>query len=127
MSALPLGAFIQHESSNTNHVAGVDKAVHRDSITPQAPSAFELDQVQWGKPLKGVPLHEESTPPTPGELESSRSASPHAAHAVDAIMQSMTNPPRNKWRLLSANAMFLLMGMNDAAVGGRTPSGWGKG
>ena len=114
MSAQAFGAFVQHESDKTPTPA--TKVIHRDSITSGSPSTIELDQIEWGKRLNG-PTHENEDPiPSPRDLEASQPPTPKRSQAVDALLQSVTNPPRNKWRLASAIVMFLLMGMNDAAV-----------
>ncbi len=115
MPAHSFGAFIQHESETAP--TSLAKTVHRDTITPAPPSVIELDQIQWGKPLQG-PVNEDEVAvhSVSRDLEASQPSTPKGSKAVDALLQSVTNPPRNKWRVASATVMFMLMGMNDAAV-----------
>jgi hypothetical protein len=117
MSAQAFGAFIQHESSDSLPTAFA-KVLHRDAITQSSPPALELEQLEWGKRLDGPhPIEADvSIPPTPRELEASQPPTPKHGQAIDALMQSATTPYKNRWRLASATVMFLLMGMNDAAV-----------
>lgn len=100
--------------------------VHRDHITAPYPTEHELDELEWGRRLNG-PQKElpepisQSLPQTPGELEQSVPPTPKRAPAVDAIIQSASNPPRNRWRLAAAGLMFFLLGLNDAATGALIP------
>lgn len=123
MSSHSFGAFIEYESTRTETIENLARVVHRDEITSIKPSAMELDDLQWGKRLNGPQQYnqfaaesEEQTEPTPRELEQSRPSSPKEDKAVDAIVQSATNPPKNRWRLASTGLMFMLMGMNDSVV-----------
>jgi fucose permease len=124
MSAQAFGAFIVHESSLSPVISGPAAVVHRDSITAVTPTEHELDDLQWGKRLNGPNTEHKassSVPPTPNELERSQPPSPKQDHAVDALVQSFSNPPRNRWRIAAASLFFFLMGVNDAATGALIP------
>jgi hypothetical protein len=123
MSSHSFGAFIQHESLAGNKVVRPAQVLQRDEITSIPPSAVELDELRWGERLNGpkdqvsdAPVSEDLTLPTPRELEQSLPPTPKQNRAVDALVQSATNPPRNRWRLASTGVMFLLIGINDAVV-----------
>lgn len=123
MSSRSFGAFIQHESLMGDNVAGPAQVLHRDEITSISPLAVELDELRWGERLNGpkaqrpfAPEAEDSSLQTPRELEQSLPSPPRQSKAVGAIVQSATNPPRNRWRLASTGVMFLLIGINDAVV-----------
>ncbi|KAJ9610110.1 hypothetical protein H2204_015464 [Knufia peltigerae] len=128
-ATIPFGAFISHESDSSASIRGPDPVFHRDNITKSSPTDDDLSRLQWGQRLNGpeknrpgtVSPIEQSIPPTPGDLEQSRPATPAGAQAVGAIVQSFSNPPRNRWRVASATVFFLMMGMNDAATGALIP------
>ncbi|KAI4288691.1 MAG: hypothetical protein L6R35_002042 [Caloplaca aegaea] len=67
------------------------------------------------------------TPITPNELESSRPASPRNGEgggeeeAAQAARQTLSNPPTNRWRFLSACLMCFANGLNDSAPGALIP------
>ncbi len=128
MSTLSFGAFVQHEISPAGRVVGPAPVLHRDEIISKLPSEIELDELRWGQRLNGPkkqdpgPLgHDNATTLTPRELEQSLPSSPKHDKAVDAIVQSASNPPRNRWRLASTALMFLLIGVNDAVTGALIP------
>ncbi|RMZ76948.1 hypothetical protein DV737_g4619, partial [Chaetothyriales sp. CBS 132003] len=116
------GAFIEHESDGplpSPYPLTLPKAIHNASIPP---SPLELDQLRWGERLRGPPVENDvSTLVSPAELEASQPTTPTRSHVVDALVYSLTNPPRNKWRVGSSTVTFLLMGMNDAATGALIP------
>ncbi|KAL8646817.1 MAG: hypothetical protein Q9210_005915, partial [Variospora velana] len=62
------------------------------------------------------------TPITPNELESSRPTSPRngGVEAAQAL-QTLSNPPMNRWRFLSACLMCFANGLNDSAPGALIP------
>ena len=129
MSIQAFGAFITHESGPDPSVSGPAPVVYRDTITAITPSEHELNELRWGKrlngPRKGSSRDQSPTgrsvPLTPDELERSQPPTPKRDQVVDAIIQSVSNPPRNRWRLAAASVMFFLMGMNDAALGALIP------
>ncbi|KAL8661246.1 MAG: hypothetical protein Q9202_005792 [Teloschistes flavicans] len=95
-----------------------------DQIRHHPPSVNELDELTFGNRYNGpsVPLTPSGaqTPITPNELELSRPPSPIMDEAVE-IMQTLSNPPMNKWRLLSACMMCFGNGLNDSAPGALIP------
>ena len=101
----------------------LDKTSPRVDTAVVPPSSHELDDLKWGRRLNG-PRSDDTvdlastrpTSPTPRELEQSQPTTPHPDHAVDALVQSANNPPRNKWRLMSSGVFFLLLGLQDAVV-----------
>ncbi|KAJ9613215.1 hypothetical protein H2200_003157 [Cladophialophora chaetospira] len=129
MSIQAFGAFITHESSPLPTLAGPEPVVHKDSITTITPTEYELDELKWGRRLNGPRQGSSRDPspagrpvlPTPDELERSQPPTPKRDQAVDAIVHSFSNPPRNQWRLAASCVMFLLMGLNDAATGALIP------
>lgn len=114
-------ALINIESRIHEPAAALQKDYH---ALPDLPTAFELDEIS--KTSRGNALSLQATPggsQTPRslhELEMSRPPSPEDHDAAD-IKQTWTNPPINKWRLLSACLMNLGNGMNDAAPGALIP------
>ena len=123
MSSHSFGAFIQHESATSEGSISPRPVLHHDEITAKKPSEVELDELRWGERLNGpqkqgpgVSGLEDAIIPTPRELEQSLPSSPKGNLVVDALVQSATNPPRNRWRLASTGLMFVLMGINDAVV-----------
>ena len=129
MSIKAFGAFITHESAASPNLSAPAPVVHRDTIPTVTPQEHELDELQWGqkhngpeKTTHGDPsLFDRSIPLTPNELERSQPPTPKMDQTIDAIVLSVSNPPRNRWRLAAANVMFFLMGLNDAATGALIP------
>jgi hypothetical protein len=131
MTSHSFGAFIEVESS-TGNGKGVEHAI---PIAPQkalprvyhsmphTPNDTELDNIQWGKRLNGPSESGTSTPTgyqtprAPFDIES-RPQSP--VHGVDA-MQSFSNPPKNRFRLLAVCLMNFGNGLNDSAPGALIP------
>ena len=131
MSSHTFGAFIEHNSVSSKDVAGPANVLHRDEVVPKKPSVVELDELKWGQQLNGpgeqqiiASSLENAVNPTPKALEESRPSSPAQDNAANAIVQSATNPPRNRWRLASTGLMFLLIGINDAVVCEALQSWW---
>ena len=122
--AQALGASVQFENTKADPVARLDKALTRVDTAVVPPSSHELDDLKWGRCLNG-PRSDDTVDiatgtavsQTPRELEQSQPTTPHPDHAVDALVQSATNPARNKWRLASSGIFFLLLGLQDAVVG----------
>ena len=125
--AHPYGALISVESDSP--IAGPPAALNKDPHgLPDLPTAFELDELRTGsqKPLKYTSLPQTlsrpqtpTSPATPHDVESSRPPTPDI-EAIDAV-QTLTSPPINKWRVLSACAMCFGNGLNDAAPGALIP------
>lgn len=91
-------------------------AVHqKDSHTSKSPAkAYELDELTFdnrhGGPSR-TPNTKTQTPTTPNELEMSRPPSPRNEETAD-IVQTLSDPPMNKYRLLSACLMCFGNGLN---------------
>ena len=122
MKSHGFGAFVQHESHLSKGAMQPASLLHREEAITTKPSDIELDDIQWGERLNGPAQQDSSsgpetmTIPTPRELEHSRPSSPKQDNAVDAMVQSATYPPKNKWRLASLGLMFFIMGAQDAVV-----------
>ncbi|KAL9596750.1 MAG: hypothetical protein Q9219_005575 [cf. Caloplaca sp. 3 TL-2023] len=88
------------------------------------PDALELDEITPGHgstwPSKPPSADGAQTPVTPNELEMSRPPSPKTKDAVEAL-QTLSNPPMNKWRFASACGMCFANGLNDSAPGALIP------
>ncbi|MCJ1455150.1 hypothetical protein MMC28_005504 [Mycoblastus sanguinarius] len=122
MASHSFGAFINiDEDSNITDPPPVLK---KDPHTlPDLPTAYELDELirpirNNGPSIPPTPSGAQ-TPRTPDELES-RPPSPDYGDAVE-VVQTWTNPPVNKWRVLSACLMNFGNGLNDAAPGALIP------
>ena len=124
MQSHVLGSCIDFDDSYSQVTKGAGKAVFKDGTSAtQPPTSIELDTLEWGKKLNGphgigrVPENSISKQ----DIESSVPSTPIASHGTEAIVQSLTNPPRNRWRLAAAAITFLMMGMNDSATGALIP------
>ncbi|KAL8702851.1 MAG: hypothetical protein Q9201_003992 [Fulgogasparrea decipioides] len=121
-SSAPLNALFAIENSQ---VTDLPAAVKKDAqVRHHPPSIYELDELTFGNRYNGpsgppTPSGAQ-TPITPNELEMSRPPSPRIEDAVEAL-QTLSNPPMNKWRLLSACTMCLGNGLNDSAPGALIP------
>ncbi|KAI4206864.1 MAG: hypothetical protein LQ348_000799 [Seirophora lacunosa] len=138
MASSTLGAFLTFQSNP--QITDPPRAVTKHA-QPQhpPPSAQELDDLSPGH---AQPHHHDhqtpsaeptapngggaQTPVTPNDLESSRPASPRngarggGEEAVEA-RQTLSNPPMNRWRFLSACLMCFANGLNDSAPGALIP------
>jgi len=119
MASHSYGHFISIENSFpiTDPPPVLKKHAH---ALPDLPTAFELDELS-----RSTDRHGPSLPPTPSgaqtptDLEMSRPPSP--IHESVEVMQTLTNPPINKYRLFSACLMNFGNGLNDAAPGALIP------
>ncbi|KAL8967577.1 MAG: hypothetical protein Q9183_002854 [Haloplaca sp. 2 TL-2023] len=125
-SSAPLDAFLVIESAPP--VISPPAAVKKDTQSRHiGPSILELDELTFGSRYNGpsqptTPSGAQTpiTPVTPNELEMSRPPSPRTDDAVE-VMQTLSNPPMNRWRLLSACMMCFGNGLNDSAPGALIP------
>ena len=122
MASHPFGALIDiDESAQIRDPPPVlQKEPHG---LPDLPTAYELDELRKATHSNGpcIPTTPGTqTPRTPNDLEMSTAPSPEYTDAVD-VMQTWTNPPINKWRVLSACMMNFGNGLNDAAPGALIP------
>jgi hypothetical protein len=111
MSSHAFGAFfeIAEPSKKINDLPPVHPKA-------EAPTAIELDELTWGARYSGPPTAFDGAetpikPTVPNDLEMSRPASPRAE--VELI-QSWSNPPMNRWRVLCACLIYVGNGMNDS-------------
>jgi hypothetical protein len=130
MTSHTFGAFIDIEPSSDN------REEHTIPIVPQkavprsyhsVPDPIELDNLEWGKKLNGpstpgsVPASGYQTPQTT-DLEMSRPPSPTNEELGGvAAMQSFSNPPMNRFRMLSVCLMNFGNGLSDSAPGALIP------
>jgi hypothetical protein len=130
MTSHTFGAFIDIELSSDN------REEHTIPIVPQkavprsyhsVPDPIELDNLEWGKKLNGpstpgsVPASGYQTPQTT-DLEMSRPPSPTNEELGGvAAMQSFSNPPMNRFRMLSVCLMNFGNGLSDSAPGALIP------
>ena len=116
MSSHRTGAFISFADSST--ITGPPAAFQKAPRIPDPPSQYELDDITNGPSILPTTSGTQ-TPKTPDDLEMSRPPSP-IADEVDAL-QTLNNPPMNKWRLLSCCCMCFANGLNDSAPGALIP------
>ncbi|KAI9730742.1 MAG: hypothetical protein M1834_005711 [Cirrosporium novae-zelandiae] len=121
MSAARLGAFIELKSipKITNPTA----VIRRDtSGLPASPPQDQLDEIQWGERLNG-PEISPTTPRSPRTLSELEMSSPGTTcpGRASEIVQSISNPPMNKWRFQASCLMSLANGLNDGATGSLIP------
>jgi hypothetical protein len=138
MTSHAFSAFIEVESSPSSshpeaHAIPIapQKAFERTYHSvplPQGPNAIELENLQWGTKRNG-PNGESGyyTPPgtqTPmvTDLEMSRPATPqdNEQDGVDTV-QSFSNPPMNRFRMLAVSLLNFGNGLNDSAPGALIP------
>ena len=117
MASHTLAAFLELEQPP---ITGPPPAVCKSS----PPTTYELDDINWGDRLNGPPIPPtpsgSQTPKIPSALEMSNPPTPHAEEAAD-VVQTLTNPPINKWRLLSCCCMCFANGCQDSAPGAVIP------
>ena len=122
MATQIFGAVLEHGSS-AQSLASPPAVVSkdRDNIYHR-PSDHELDVIQWGAKLNGPRSADSgrSVPVTPGELEESPPSTPTRTRVVD-LVQTISNPPRNKWRVAACCLTFFMTGINDSAPGALIP------
>jgi fucose permease len=116
------GAFIQVEaSSQPLETPAAVIAKERPTIY-HSPTVHELDELRWGARLTGPSANDpvSSTPVTPRELEQSAPPTPTQQSAVDVI-QSVSSPKMNRWRVAACGLTFFTTGINDSAPGALIP------
>ena len=145
MASYTFGAYIDVEPSSSSKSKAAEehsfpiapqKAVAKNyhsvplSPGPLSPDAIELESFQWGTNSGAVtpsgaqtPAHGQKTPSIPRDLEMSRPPSPgheNEENGVEAL-QSFSNPPINRFRMLSACMCNFGNGLSDAAPGSLLP------
>jgi hypothetical protein len=135
--ATPFALYLDVEPSSTSGEsaqlplipAAPEKAVPRTyhSVPQSPPDSIELDSLQWGARLTGpvesggINPSDAEIPSGPNDVEMSRPTTPIPGNDGFEAMQSITNPPMNKFRMLAVCAMNFCMGLNDSAPGALIP------
>ena len=116
-------ALIDFERSSP--ITGPPATLRKDTFAlPDLPTAFELDELnrsarQVGPSIMTTPSGAQ-TPRTPNDLEESRPPSPDYGQGVDAL-QTLSNPPINRYRVFAACLMNFSNGLNDSGPGAIIP------
>ena len=127
MAAGVAAAFIHIEEQSC--IIGLPAVVHKDDHGVKSqPSVYELDQMNFGDRYSGPPTNSPvpavpegfNTPPDLNELETNIRSN-HGAHIAVDTVQSLSNPPMNKWRFAAACLMCFANGLNDSAPGALIP------
>lgn len=147
MTSHAFGAYINVESSpsTTNapeHTIPIapqrakTKTYHSVPLIPGplSPDSIELESFNWGNGYNGdsgaatpveyqTPAPGLQTPPVPRDLEMSRPPSPGRENHVDGVeaLQSFSNPPINRFRMLSVCLLNFGNGLGDSAPGALLP------
>jgi fucose permease len=122
MASHTFGAFVDIETSSPP-LAMPPAAVAKDKMTIyHCPAVHELDELRWGTKLTGPATtdHISSTPTTPRQLEQSAPPTPTQENAVD-LVQSVSSPRMNRWRVAACCLTFFTTGVNDSATGALIP------
>jgi len=132
MSSLGFGALLEVESLPTNPQSprppqkAVAKTYHSVPL-PLTSEAVELNDLNLGSKPNGD--RRQSGDATPqgiasaaNDLEMSRPSSPanEELDGVDAL-QSFSNPPKNRYRMVAISLMNFLGGLSDSAPGALIP------
>ena len=126
MAITTFGSLLEIEAS---WLCGPPAVLHRDALAvPAQLSIHELDQLTFGtrynSPSPEIPVtatpKQAQIPTTPNDLEMSRPASP-SAHGMVDVVQTLWNPPMNRWRFVCACCMSFGQGANDSAAGALIP------
>lgn len=108
-------------------------AKHYHSVPlPHAPDTLELDNIEWGARLNGPKPEPKSpsrsgrqTPQTPNDIEMSRPASPRNQEGQEEdgvdVVQTILNPPMNRFRMASVSLLNFANGLSDSAPGALIP------
>lgn len=110
-----LGAFVTIDNIKNSPITDpapvLQKGVSASNIVP---NIHELDKLSFGNRYRDpsrVPSPHSLKSTTPNELEMSQPPSPVNEDAAD-VVQTLSNPPMNKYRLLSACLMCFGNGIN---------------
>ncbi|KAL9129459.1 MAG: hypothetical protein Q9217_002093 [Psora testacea] len=119
----PYGALIDFDHSTP--ITGPPPVLQKDPhAIPDLPTAFELGELHRSTPYNGPSIPPTPScvqePITPNGLEESRPPTPEHGDAVEAL-QTLSQPPINRYRVLSACLMNLGNGLNDSAPGALIP------
>jgi len=101
-----------------------------DNGKSTTPKTEEIDNLQWGSKLNGPPVVEGSSSTTPpgaqtprgNDLEMSRPGTPVPEDGEGFhMMQSISNPPMNRFRMTTVCLLNFAGGFNDSAPGALIP------
>ncbi|TGO88672.1 hypothetical protein BPOR_0148g00050 [Botrytis porri] len=122
-------------TANNEPIAPPQKSVTRTYHTAQQPHAIELDNLQWGSNVNRPSASGNTTPgaepgsgwttpgwqssTTPSALEESRPQTPN--NEPEYIVQSFSNPPKNRYRMAATCLLNFGNGLSDAAAGPLIP------
>jgi hypothetical protein len=137
MASHAFGAIIDVESSTaSNHPEAYTspkppqkafERIHHSVPLPQQ-NAIELDHIHWGSKNQsswgefGHDTPSGTQNPGAADLEMTRPASPEEDEQAGVdVVQSFSNPPMNRFRMLSVCSMLFGNGMVDAAPGALIP------
>ena len=100
-------------------ITGPPASLQQDSRLRNATSGYELNEIANGSPIpqktSGIQTSE-----TLNDLETNNPPSLAAGDTTN-VVQTLTNPPINKWRLLSCCFMCFANGLNDGVPGALIP------
>lgn len=128
MTTAALGAFITlHESQP---ITGPPAVLHRDPREQRTPPSNDTGDYRPSSPGDGyagrtgyvLPDDGFNTSAMTNDLEMRRQPLSVASEETTDVVQTLSNPPMNKYRLLSACLMNLGNGLNDSAPGALIPS-----
>lgn len=131
MTSHAFGAFIHVEPSSSNdqdHIipSAPEKARSRVYHSVHSiPDPVELDNLQWGTKLNGPSESGTASPsgyqtPRYTDLESRPTTPRNVQDSADAL-QSFSNPPMNRFRMVSVCLMNFGNGLSDSAPGALIP------
>lgn len=122
-------------AANNEPIAAPQKSVTRTYHSAQQPHAIELDNLQWGSNVNRPSASGTTTPgaepgsgwstpgwqgsTSPSALEESRPQTPN--NEPEYIVQSFSNPPKNRFRMAATCLLNFGNGLSDAAAGPLIP------
>jgi len=137
MASSPFALYLEFESSSMNGESSQlplipnipEKALPRiyHSVPQAPPDTIELDNLQWDAKLTGPPesgtvtLSGVEIPVVPEDLEMSRPVTPNQESDGFEALQSIMNPPMNRFRMLAVCMISFCTGLNDSAPGALIP------
>jgi hypothetical protein len=126
MTSYALGAFIDVESSKTSQErlpVAPQKALPRPHSVQEPVELADINTKQNEPSVSGNATPSGTQPPlTPSELEMSKPATPrHNEDDGVEAMQSFSNPPMNRFRMLSVCLLNFGNGLSDSAPSALIP------
>lgn len=107
-------------------VAPPQKAHAKTYHSVPAPRQDDIDSLQWGAKLNGPSVEETSSPTAQRDhdLEMSRPGTPMEVEGDGdgfGVVQSFSNPPMNRYRMITVCLLNFAGGFNDSAPGALIP------